>query len=707
MMLTIGVTLAALTWSANAFADYTEHGYIKVRDGVELAYTVIRPSQTGSYPTLLNFAGYTSGSDPGSSNAIQPSEMVKAGYATIGVNVRGSGCSGGTFEVYDPRWGTDGYDVVEWIARQPWSTGKVGLWGGSFPGITQLMVAPTRPPHLRAIEPISIIGDTYRDVAFPGGIENIVFPHLWWGEQNESALGNLPPAAQQGDAKCLANWSASTAQNPPSSVPVLFAQHQFNDAFWRGHAPGSHISAIDVPALFFTQWQDEQVGGHVSVAYSQPNPSRSWVVTSNGNHAWVLCDECVDLQKRFFAWTLKGEDTGFGAVPHYQVWQESTNFTDPKTGAHGHKSWSMPFRTWPPPLAPMTLNLRAGHRLSFTGAADGESPDSYDYPRTSPSVGDPLARLEGVNGVGDSWSKSGAPGSGGLVFTSPPFSQDRVLSTASADLWLSSTAADTDVQVTLSEVRPDGSETYIERGWLRASHRKLDAAASTPLRPVQTHLESDAAPLAPGVPTPIRVEVFPFAHTIRQGSALRMIIDAPTGLTGFWGFDFLKTPAVDAAYHDPAHPSRLVVGVIPGEQARAPLPACDTLQNQPCRSSIATVPPADTAPATVSIAGTPCSRGGSVAFGLRLTGGSLRSALPWIDDLPVTARTAIVHGAPVVTLSGPMGGDHEARLALTTSSGELVTVKRAYRACAASRARQAHRVRRRRRHRSGARRVAR
>jgi putative CocE/NonD family hydrolase len=684
VMVTIAVTLVALTWSTKAFGDYTEHGYITVRDGVELSYTVIRPSQTGSYPALLNFAGYTSGSDPGSSNAIPPEEMVKAGYATIGVNVRGSGCSGGTYEVYDPRWATDGYDVVEWIARQPWSTGNVGLWGGSFPGITQLMVAGMRPPHLRAIEPLSTIGDTYRDVAFPGGIENIIFPHLWFAEQSETAAGNLVPAVQQGDPKCLANWSASTTQNPPSSVPVLFAQHQFDDAFWQGHAPGSYIPRIAVPALFFTQWQDEQVGGRVSEAFSEPDPSRTWVVTSNGNHAWVLCDECVDLQKRFFGWTLKGEDTGFAAVPHYQVWQESTNFTDPKTGAPGHKSWSMPFRSWPPPLAPMTLNLRADHRLSFTRPADGESQDSYDYPRPSPSVGDPPARAAGVTAAGDSWSRSGGPGSGGLVFTSPAFSQDRVLSTASADLWLSSTAADTDVQVTLSEVRPDGAETYIERGWLRASHRKLDAAASTPLRPVQTHRESDAAPLEPGIPTPMRVEVFPFAHTIRRGSALRMIIDAPSGLTGFWGFDYLKTPAVDTIYHDRAHPSRLVVGVVPDEQAQVPLPACDTLQNQPCRPSIAAVPTADTAPAALSITNGPCSRGGSVAVALRLTGGAMKSVLAWIDDRPVSPGTAVVHGAPVITLAGPTGPDHTLRLGLTTSGGQLVTVKRAYGVCATS-----------------------
>jgi uncharacterized protein len=154
---------------------------------------------------------------------------------------------------------------------------------------------------------------------------------------------------------------------------------------------------------------------------------------------------------------------------------------------------------------------------------------------------------------------------------------------ASLDLWLSSTATDTDLQATVTEVRPDGEETYVQRGWLRASHRKLDPKLSTALRPYQTHLRADAQPLVPGDATPMRLEVFPFAHAFRTGSRIRVWIEAPTGHTGFFEFDPTPMPARNAVLHDKAHPSALVVGVLPGEVAHGPLPGCDTLRNQPCR----------------------------------------------------------------------------------------------------------------------------
>jgi hypothetical protein len=155
---------------------------------------------------------------------------------------------------------------------------------------------------------------------------------------------------------------------------------------------------------------------------------------------------------------------------------------------------------------------------------------------------------------------------------------------ASLDLWLKSTATDTDLEATVTEVRPDGEETYVQRGWLRASHRKLDRNRSTSLRPYQTHRRADAKALVPGRPTHMRLEVFPFAHTFRKGSRLRIWIEAPTGHTGFWAFKPILDPATNTVLHNAKHPSRLVVGVVPKARAHAPLPACDTLRNQPCRS---------------------------------------------------------------------------------------------------------------------------
>jgi hypothetical protein len=117
---------------------------------------------------------------------------------------------------------------------------------------------------------------------------------------------------------------------------------------------------------------------------------------------------------------------------------------------------------------------------------------------------------------------------------------------------LSSTAPDTDLQVTLTEVRPDGQEEYITRGWLRAEDRAIDASTSTDLAPSHTFEQAATQPLVPGQPTYTRLQLEPFDYVFEQGSSIRLWIDAPTGLTGSWLLDFLNTPAINSVSL-PAH----------------------------------------------------------------------------------------------------------------------------------------------------------
>ena len=176
-----------------------------------------------------------------------------------------------------------------------------------------------------------------------------------------------------------------------------------------------------------------------------------------------------------------------------------------------------------------------------------------------------------------------APG-GYVAYTTPPLKHDLVVAgPASLDLRPSSTATDTDLQATITEVRPDGQEEYVQRGWLRASHRKLDPRRTTVLRPYQTNTRQRAEPLVPGRPTFMRMEVFPFAQAFRAGSPIRIYIDAPTGHTGFFALISRPRPRSTRCCTDPRHPARLVLGALAGQVAHAPLPACDTLRNQPCR----------------------------------------------------------------------------------------------------------------------------
>jgi predicted acyl esterase len=137
----------------------------------------------------------------------------------------------------------------------------------------------------------------------------------------------------------------------------------------------------------------------------------------------------------------------------------------------------------------------------------------------------------------------------------------------------------------VTEIRPDGREQYVSKGWLRASHRKLDPRQSTSLRPYQTHQSADSQPLTPGTATALRVEVFPFAQLFRAGTRLRVTIQAPTLVPEIWGFAALPLPALNQVLTDAAHPSSLALPYVElpsGFKAPAERP-CGTLRNQPCR----------------------------------------------------------------------------------------------------------------------------
>ncbi len=155
-------------------------GYLATRDGTTLSVNVFLPgpADAGPYPTVVEYSGY----DPSNPSSPQPSTLIaqNLGYATVGVNMRGTGCSGGSFMYFEELQSLDGYDVIEAVAAQPWvAHGEVGMIGVSYPGISQLFVARTRPPHLAAIAPLSVIADTYRSTLYPGGIFNDGFALDW------------------------------------------------------------------------------------------------------------------------------------------------------------------------------------------------------------------------------------------------------------------------------------------------------------------------------------------------------------------------------------------------------------------------------------------------------------------------------------------------------------------------------------------------
>jgi hypothetical protein len=202
-------------------------------------------------------------------------------------------------------------------------------------------------------------------------------------------------------------------------------------------------------------------------------------------------------------------------------------------------------------------------------------------------------------------SFSGNTGPGGLWGASPDYhwtqspaghalsyvsrrlpSDTTVLGAGALQAWIRSSARNVDLQVTVSEVRPDGKETFVQNGWLKTGARRLDPAKSTLLEPVPTYRKADAAPLPKNRWAKVTVPLYYQGHVYRSGSRLRVTIAAPDGDQPVWAFGEAKpvSPARVLLAHSSGMPSRLVLPVVPGVEAPTGLPPCPSLRGEPCRS---------------------------------------------------------------------------------------------------------------------------
>lgn len=578
--------------SATAAAAVQHQGYVPMADGAQLEYTVDLPAGTGRFPVALVYDGYCEGTGPLTCNdPTSAAALLAAGFAVLGVSIRGTSCSTGTFDAFTAQEWQDGAAAVEWAARQPWSNGHIGMFGDSFPGITQMGVAGLRPAHLDAIAPFQVTTDPYRDVAYPGGIANVGFGAFWGGVDQplNSTDSGVQQAAGARDSGCALAQTDHLGSVPQHNIALNGLLHPYDDAFWQAREPGANAARIEVPVFGCLNWQDDEVSSRPVAVFRALNPARTWLVASNGYHS--MCELSSPLITHelvaFFEHFVKGAANGFAKTPHVQLWHDTAT----NSAKDNVPAWITRFAsTAAIPVRPLTLYFRSDGELSLTPPKTDEQPDRYAYP--GPTLGTEDGDVTGQHNL--LWKGPEPPGAS-VSYTTPPLTQDaEFFGSGSANLWLSSTAPDTDLQITLTEVRPDGQEVYVARGWLRASHRALDPARSTPLAPYQTDQQADARPLVPGQVTPVRVQLWPFDYVFRKGSSVRLWIDAPTGLTGGWALNFLPTPAVNSIYADARQPSAIVLGQLPGGHAEAPLPACDTLLNQPCRRSTVPVPPGAT-----------------------------------------------------------------------------------------------------------------
>ncbi len=667
---------AACCGTADA-APVTESGYVAMADGVKLRYTVVRPADSGRFPVAMKYDGYCEGTDPMTCNeGQQAAALLKAGYAVAGVSVRGTGCSEGQFDLRSELERTDGVAVVEWAARQPWSTGKVGLFGDSFPGLTQPRVAASHPKGLAAIAPWQIVDDLYRDVAYPGGLANYEFG-VFWGIYNQpaAAAGSAATGTQAGDPQCAQSALAQATVNPATNIFVAAMQHAYVDPFWTARAVGDAAGRIEVPALACTSWQDDEVGSRAAwTLFPRLDPQRLWMIGTNGHHGLCAFSAATTAQLvRFFDRYVKGLDNGFETTPHTQLWHDTTDATDARPG------WVTSGGAWPPRTSEHRLFLGTGGALRDVAPSASEPADTYVSPTVSAGTENGIA----FGQAGRLWKLPGVPPGGAQAYTTPRLQRDaELLGPASLDLWLSSTATDTNLQATITEVRPDGQEVYVARGWLNATERRLDERTSTAVMPEHTHLQRDLQPLTPGEPTLIRVGVFPFDYVFRVGSRIRVIVDTPSQ-TGGWNLEPVANAGVNTILHDAAHPSALVVSTLPGGTARAGHPACDTVLNQPCRpDAYPASAPAGELPWPTAAAATGNCRPHGIRVRLRRAPrrDSLRSATIAVDG-KIVRRIRGRGMSRLVKLRPVPPKAFRVTITLRTTKGRTLRSVRRYRAC--------------------------
>jgi len=268
------------------------YGYLRTRDGIELAMTVHLPGPVskGPYPTVIEYSCYS----PADPKSPQPSTLISQvlGYATVGINMRGTGCSGGAFNFFEQLQSTDGYDAIETIAAQPWvAHHKVGMVGLSYPGITQLFVAQLRPPHLAAIAPLSVIDDTIKCTLDPGGILNSGFA-VAWAKDRQSDSKPAPGGGQAwaidrvkaGDKTCLANQALHS--QAPDILQLIKTERFWTDAVGLPLSPEHFVDKINVPVYLAGDWQDEQTGGYFANLFGRFTETKEvWLTAQNGSHA--------------------------------------------------------------------------------------------------------------------------------------------------------------------------------------------------------------------------------------------------------------------------------------------------------------------------------------------------------------------------------------------------------------------------------------
>jgi putative CocE/NonD family hydrolase len=579
------LTANLLTGAARAADPYAvtveRNVAMHTRDGVTLYADIFRPKADGRFPVLLQRTPYDKNN--GVSFGLQGAAR---GYVMVIQDVRGRYTSEGEWYVFKHE-SEDGYDAVEWAAALPYSNGKVGMWGGSYVGATQMLAAIAHPPHLAGICPVVTASNYHENWTYQGGAFEQWFSESWTSGLAKDTFGRQVDRASNailGDSRLpLASYplfnvadfrtSELTAALAPYFLDWL--AHPAYDDYWKRWSIEEHYANITVPVLSIGAWYDIFQGGSLknymglkTQAGSEAARRGQHLVVALGGHAGMgrqVGDVDFGPAAPFSEGdaTLDWYDYLFNGTQNEFAQKPVTIFV------MGLNQWRQE-DDWPLTRAKSTkyflhsqgaANSAGGSGSLSIKAPNEEPPDHYVYDPANPvpTIGGPLCCDGGHLKPGARDQRSAETREDVLVYSSRAFSEDvEVTGPVNVELYVESSAVDTDFTAKLVDVDPDGFARNLTDGIIRTRYRDSREKADL---------------LKPGQVYKLTIDLWSTSNVFLKGHALRLEISSSNFPRFDRNLNTAEQPesgqqfvsATNVIFHDHEHPSALILPVVPGK----------------------------------------------------------------------------------------------------------------------------------------------
>jgi uncharacterized protein len=540
--------------------------YITMRDGTRIAIDLFRPTDKGvlhtsALPVIWEHRRYQRAfAAPDGKVQTQfdredhPMKKVIAyGYIFAVAEVRGSGASFGTrVDPNPPVESGDAYDVTEWLAAQPWCNGRVGMYGISYSGTSQLMAASTAPPHLKAIFPEMAMFDLY-DFCYPGGIFRHTAMKNWAAQTqglDKQQTGKAAPVDEDKDRRLMEQAIKQHAGNfdvsRAAAIPFRDAAVPDVGQVYVANSPSTYVKEVRRSKVAVYQragWFDMYPRDMLLWFCNLDGPKKITIGPWNHFQSGGL-DRTTEMRRWFDYW-LKDIDNGIMKEPpiYYYV------MGAPQETA---RRWAS---QWPLPQTKATRYYLNTGRLSNSVPESGFDSYTADYTATS---GNPT---RWTIAAPPAYQDMAANDKKALVYTTEPLGKPvEIIGHPIVHVWLQCDANDVDLFAYLEDVDPTGKSSYVTEGCLRASHRGLSEPSYDRLGlPYHPGDAKDVVPL-PAEPVELVFDLLPTAQHFAAGHCLRIAVTCAD--KDSYQHIRRESPPTIKVLHDPEHPSCVVMPVV-------------------------------------------------------------------------------------------------------------------------------------------------